>query len=328
MTNGPARPTLTIVIGGNGAGKTTWVQTHRSILPERFFNADSIADGLGGADSPMAQTNARRIVDEQIAGCLERNESFGFESTYSGNSRPMIVTQAKSAGYLTKAIFVGTDHPNINVERVAQRVQEGGHHIPEAEIRRRWSTAAENLVKTWPVLDEIDIVDNSGAKAIVLAKKVDGQIFSTKEPAVWVKNLLANATKQFGTGRHQQTKQPNSPRERVLVLADGTQTPEDGPIAGNIADHFERHPTKNPALLMGSGTNVIFGLSTETGTVTPLYTIRAGRERDFAVWMQQHEQLWGRPFGDAPGSDGGVSGVVDNYREDSLTIEKGIDLER
>ena len=43
-----SEPRLTVVIGANGAGKTTWARKHRETLPKPFYNADSIAEGLGG----------------------------------------------------------------------------------------------------------------------------------------------------------------------------------------------------------------------------------------------------------------------------------------
>ena len=84
-------PTLTIVIGGNGAGKSTWCSRNRERLPDHFYDADSLARGLGGWNDAERQRDARRLVDVAVHDRLERNESFGFESTYSGASRPNVV---------------------------------------------------------------------------------------------------------------------------------------------------------------------------------------------------------------------------------------------
>ena len=72
---------LTIVIGANGAGKSTWCRSNRRELPADFYDADSIAQGLGSYDDPALQREARKWVDRRIEGHLERGESFGFEST-------------------------------------------------------------------------------------------------------------------------------------------------------------------------------------------------------------------------------------------------------
>ena len=79
---------LIIVIGANGAGKSTWIRSNRRELPANFYDADSIAQGLGSYDDPALQRQAREWVDRRIEGHPERSESFGFESTCSDVSRP------------------------------------------------------------------------------------------------------------------------------------------------------------------------------------------------------------------------------------------------
>ena len=143
------KPQLTVVIGANGAGKTTWTRSNRDQLPEPFYNADSIAEGLGDANSPASQERARELVDQEIEDRMRLKEDFGFESTWSGKSRPEIVCDASAQGYTTRAVFLGTNHPGINISRVRQRVREGGHNVPESEIVRRWTAAYENLLANW-----------------------------------------------------------------------------------------------------------------------------------------------------------------------------------
>ena len=92
-------PKLTIVIGSNGAGKSTWCRGNREQLPNHFYDADSIAEGLGDWNSPSRQREARAFVDRAIRTHLENRDDFGFESTYSGSSRPDVVRQAAATGY-------------------------------------------------------------------------------------------------------------------------------------------------------------------------------------------------------------------------------------
>ena len=170
-------PTLTIVIGGNGAGKSTWCRNHRGELPRDFYDADSIAAGLGDWNSSVKQREARELVDRAIREHLDRGESFGFESTYSGRSRPRLVERAKAAGYAIRAVFVGTRRPEINVYRVRSRVANNtGHDVVETEIRRRWTAAQDNLVRTARALARIDLLDNSDRRTRQVVRIQEGRV--------------------------------------------------------------------------------------------------------------------------------------------------------
>lgn len=159
-------PKLTIVIGANGAGKSTWCDQHRADLPGSFYNADSIARGLGDWNSAEKQREARELVDRAIEDHLNARSDFGFESTYSGRSRPSIVRRAKALGYEVAAVFVGTRRPEINIDRIKARVADRtGHDVPNTEVRRRWTAAQENLVRTSNAIDDIQLIDNSQGPA-------------------------------------------------------------------------------------------------------------------------------------------------------------------
>lgn len=75
-----------IIAGPNGAGKTTFA---RSFLPveahlPRFINADLIAAGLAPFAPETAAIKAGRLMLEEIEQCVQRGESFAFETTLSG----------------------------------------------------------------------------------------------------------------------------------------------------------------------------------------------------------------------------------------------------
>ena len=181
-------PELTVVIGANGAGKTTWVREKRSALPKPFYNADSIAEGLGDANDATLQREARQLVDQRIRRDLEKRRTFGFESTYSGRSRPDIVRAAKRAGYTTNAIFLGTETTAINISRVRKRVREGGHHVDDSEVRRRWTAAWRNLIATWGEFDTVEILDNSEERPVTIARKNGPELTVFRRPH-WARDL-------------------------------------------------------------------------------------------------------------------------------------------
>lgn len=204
---------LVVVIGANGVGKSTWCRAHRNELPVNFYDADSIAQGLGSYDDQVLQREARAIVDARIKRHVERGESFGFESTYSGNSRPRIVERAAEQGYETYAVFVGTDDPEVNVERVQARVAtRTGHDVPESEIRRRWQAAQENLLRTAHLFDRIWIIDNSGQQAMTVADFVGRGKDQTLERVPddelppWASSLTQRIVQRLDTHRGEKGK--------------------------------------------------------------------------------------------------------------------------
>ncbi len=185
-------PCFAIVIGADGAGKTTWCLANRDELPVWFYDADSLARGLGNDDDPALGREARALVNARIDRHLERLEDFGFESTYSGASKPRIARRARELGYATYAVFVGTRDPCINIRRVEARViAHAGHGVPESEVRRQWITAQENLMKTASVFDRIRILDNSGDHTWTVADYIDrDQHVNAPEPPAWAEQQL------------------------------------------------------------------------------------------------------------------------------------------
>ena len=94
-----------------------------------------------------------------------------------------MVTEAKRLGYRTRAMRIGTESAAINAERVAARVAAGtGHHVPRAEVERRWKASQDNLVRTAPAIDVIDLLDNTGPKARLITRIRDGQPTSPAKP--------------------------------------------------------------------------------------------------------------------------------------------------
>ena len=127
----------------------TWCRWHGHFLSQHFFNADAIAEGLESHDNRANQLRARQIPYQEIAHCLENRQSLGLETTYSGKVRPRLVEQANDSGFSVCGVFIGTTSHEINIERIQHRVATlTGHHVNDSEVRRRWTAAQENLVRT------------------------------------------------------------------------------------------------------------------------------------------------------------------------------------
>lgn len=145
---------LYIISGCNGAGKTTASYT---ILPEllgckEFVNADEIAKGLSPFNPDSANIQAGRLMLDRVQSHLKNGVSFAFETTLSTKSFVKLIDEAKGLGYSISLLFFWLNSPDIAVNRVQIRVNEGGHHIPEDVIRRRYNRGIQNFFNLYKVI--------------------------------------------------------------------------------------------------------------------------------------------------------------------------------
>ena len=164
---------LYIISGCNGAGKTTASYT---VLPEvlqckEFVNADEIARGLSPFNPEGMAIEAGRLMLKRIAELMEEEESFSIETTLATRSYALLVKAAQKKGYKVSLIYFWLNSPELAVNRVRQRVSEGGHNIPEDIIRRRYIAGINNLFKIYmPCVDYWLVADNSHESRIVIAE--------------------------------------------------------------------------------------------------------------------------------------------------------------
>lgn len=160
------KPKIIIIAGPNGAGKTTFA---REFLPNEagcpvFVNADLIAAGLAPFAPETAAVQAGRLMLRELARHFAAGESFAFETTLSGRAYVPHIRAWQAAGYTVKLIFLRLDSADEAVARVAQRVLQGGHHIPQVTIRRRFAAGLHNFEHLYaPLVDAWALYDNAGS---------------------------------------------------------------------------------------------------------------------------------------------------------------------
>ncbi len=159
-------PRIFIIAGPNGAGKTTFANEFLPNEPQcpNFINADLIAAGLYPYHPEKAAIAAGRLMLQQIDHHVAHGENFAFETTLSGRTYLKRIPDWKEKGYKINLHFLRLDSPEQAITRVKQRVQEGGHDIPEAVIRRRFHAGWKNfqehyrfVVDQWMVYNASDI---------------------------------------------------------------------------------------------------------------------------------------------------------------------------
>ena len=167
-----------IVAGCNGAGKTTASYT---ILPEildckEFVNADEIARGLSPFQPESVAFEAGRIMLHRIDNLLLEGENFAFETTLASKTFASFLRKAKKSGYQLTLLFFWLNSKELAIKRVATRVKEGGHNIPEDVIRRRYDRGLMNFFELYlPIVDNWMLIDNSGSPYKEICQSINGR---------------------------------------------------------------------------------------------------------------------------------------------------------
>jgi predicted ABC-type ATPase len=162
---------IIIIAGPNGAGKTTFARTFLTEEAQcpRFINADLIAAGLSPFAPEAAALKAGRLMLEEITGCVRRGESFAFETTLSGLRYLGRIKQWRLQGYHVSLFFLCLPNAETAIARVAERVRQGGHNIPEAVIRRRFAAGLRNFHQAYKSgVDAWALFDNVGETPVLL----------------------------------------------------------------------------------------------------------------------------------------------------------------
>ena len=164
---------LYIISGPNGAGKTTASMT---LLPEvwqcrEFVNADAIAVGLSPFNPDSMAIEAGKLMLKRIDDLLSQGETFAIETTLAAKSYVNLIRRAKEQEYSVSLLFLWLESPENAICRVALRVSEGGHNIPEDVIVRRYYAGLNNLFQLFmPIVDYWMLVDNTRIPRVIVAE--------------------------------------------------------------------------------------------------------------------------------------------------------------
>jgi predicted ABC-type ATPase len=172
-------PNLFIIAGPNGAGKTTYM---RDFLPQEmrcreFVNADLIAAGLSPFAADAAAFDAGRIMLRRLRVLFARREDFSFETTLISFGYTHLLREMKEAGYRIHLDFLWIPNLEITRARVKQRVQKGGHDIPDEVQQRRFGKGLRFLLEHYrPLVHYWRLYDNTGQNPHLVVEEEDGQL--------------------------------------------------------------------------------------------------------------------------------------------------------
>ena len=177
------KPTIYLIAGCNGAGKTTFA---KEFLPHevkclRFYNADEIARGLSPLDPSAGAIKAGRLLLSEVRDSITRHETFALESTLSGKTYVRIFQRALSLGFELELHYLWLSQVEQAIARVRRRVRMGGHDVPVADIRRRFKRSLNHLVSDYlPLTTRWAIWDNRGLPAKRLATSATDDVNSLR----------------------------------------------------------------------------------------------------------------------------------------------------
>jgi predicted ABC-type ATPase len=167
-----------IVGGSNGAGKTTFAKEFIKEADLTFLNADEIAREIDPEDQ------AGRVLFQRLEDLVAKGQSFVLESTLSGLYLKKAIARFKNEGYHVSLLYVFVDSPKLAVDRVKMRVKEGGHDVPEPDVKRRYFRSKNNFWTTYRYLaDEWQLFYNGEYITIQVACGVQDEYTIANEEA-------------------------------------------------------------------------------------------------------------------------------------------------
>jgi predicted ABC-type ATPase len=158
-------PTISVLAGVNGAGKSSIAGEFLRKAGDAFFNPDTVAQQIRTLHPDISLTLAnahawqigKSLLEQAIAG----GRDYRFETTLGGRTIAQLLEKAARSGHRLRIWFCGLASPELHLYRVRSRVAQGGHDIPEAKIRERWNGSRENLIRLLPLIDHLRVYDNS-----------------------------------------------------------------------------------------------------------------------------------------------------------------------
>jgi predicted ABC-type ATPase len=131
------RPTLGIVAGPNGSGKTSFY--------EQFTEVAESKRNLAAAT--LAEEQRQRLIEERV--------TFAFETVFSRTEHWIgFLRKTTQNGYRLELFFLCTADPVMNAARVKTRLGRGGHSVPLDKVVARYPGSIRTALEAKQIVDE------------------------------------------------------------------------------------------------------------------------------------------------------------------------------
>jgi predicted ABC-type ATPase len=160
-----SRPTITVLAGVNGAGKSSIAGEYAETESDFYFNPDTVARKIRALHPDISLTIANaqawQLGKSLLDQAIEEHKDYRFETTLGGRTITRLLQKAAGKGHRLQIWFCGLASPDLHLRRVRARVLRGGHDIPEEKIHERWNSSRENLIRLLPHIHHLRVYDNS-----------------------------------------------------------------------------------------------------------------------------------------------------------------------
>lgn len=183
-------PVLHVVAGPDGAGRSTYVDlVLEPVVGLPFVNADRIAAAEWPGEELQHAYDASAAAAAVRERLLAARRSFITETVFSHESKVVLVQAASSAGYLVH-LHVLVVPVDLSVARVAQRVDEGGHDVPEDKIRQRHARLWDLVVTAAAIAMQTRVFGSTGPRFDLIAHLRFGRPVTGSQWPSWTPDPL------------------------------------------------------------------------------------------------------------------------------------------
>lgn len=146
----------TIIAGVNGVGKSSLTGVLSGERTDIGVTVDT--------DKIMSEHGDRlkggKAAIEKINDSLEKGINLTQETTLSGVRTLKTIRRARELDYYIRLYYIGVDSAEESIKRIKNRVEKGGHHIPDEDVLRRYNKRFKDLITVLPYCNEVKFYDN------------------------------------------------------------------------------------------------------------------------------------------------------------------------
>jgi predicted ABC-type ATPase len=171
------KSTMFVFAGNNGSGKSTI----RNLIIDQIgvsvnIDPDALARRINPIQPETARISAGKEAIRLARDCIEKYRDFSIETTLSGGYAIRLMHEARARGFEITTFYCGLGDPNLNIERVAIRVRNGGHHIPSKDIMYRHHSSIQNLLVHLELVNHLIVIDNSALNGEIVLEADCGRL--------------------------------------------------------------------------------------------------------------------------------------------------------